>query len=319
MANYLVTGGAGFIGSNLVEYLLDAGEAVRVLDDFETGRRENLAPFARRIELIEGSLTDADACRRAVADIDYVLHQGAIPSVPRSVDEPVRTSQVNVMGTIQLLEAARAAGVRRVVYAASSSAYGDQEQPAKDEGLLPAPLSPYAAAKLAGEYFCQAYSRSMGLETVCLRYFNVFGPRQDPTSTYSAVIPLFVTAVIEGRQPIIYGDGTQSRDFTYVENNVRANILAATTPKPVAGRVINVACGASYSLLELFDVIRRYFDSEIEPEFAPPRPGDVKHSLADITLARELLGFEVTVDFHEGLRRTMEWYLAHREAWAAGG
>ncbi|HPK03821.1 MAG TPA: NAD-dependent epimerase/dehydratase family protein, partial [Candidatus Sumerlaeota bacterium] len=234
-------------------------------------------------------------------------------------DEPVRTSQVNVMGTIQLLEAARAAGVRRVVYAASSSAYGDQEQPTKDEGLLPAPLSPYAAAKLAGEYFCQAYSRSMGLETVCLRYFNVFGPRQDPTSTYSAVIPLFVTAVIEGRQPIIYGDGTQSRDFTYVENNVRANILAATTPKPVAGRVINVACGASYSLLELFDVIRRYFDSEIEPEFAPPRPGDVKHSLADITLARELLGFEVTVDFHEGLRRTMEWYLAHREAWAAGG
>lgn len=316
MANYLVTGGAGFIGSNIVEYLLAQGESVRVLDNFSTGKRENLEAFSERIELIDGDLREEETCRKAVADMDYVLHQGAMASVPRSIEEPVMTSDINVLGTIKLLQAAAQAKVRRLVYAASSSAYGDQEKPAKDESLMPIPLSPYAAAKLAGEYFCQAFSKSMGLETVCLRYFNVFGPRQDPSSTYSAVIPLFVTAVIEGRRPTIYGDGAQTRDFTFVENNVRANILAATTDRPVAGRVINIACGTSFSLLDLLGAINQHLGKQVQAEFAPRRAGDVMHSLADISLARDLLGYEMKVDFSEGMRRTIDWYLAHAHAWA---
>jgi UDP-glucose 4-epimerase len=227
------------------------------------------------------------------------------------------TSEVNVLGTIKLLTAAAGAGVRRLVYAASSAAYGDQPIPAKVETLSPMPLSPYAAAKLACEYFCQAFSRSMGLDTVCLRYFNVFGPRQDPASQYSAVIPLFVTAVIEGRAPTVYGDGTQTRDFTYVENNVRANILAATTLGPLRGQVINIACGGAYSLLDLLEVINGTLGKRVEPIFAPRRAGDVMHSLADIGLARERLGYEVYVDFAAGLRRTIEWYHANSQAWAA--
>ncbi|MCL5269008.1 MAG: SDR family oxidoreductase [bacterium] len=316
MAHYLVTGGAGFIGSNIVEYLIERGERVRVLDDFSTGKRENIEPFLGRIELIEGELRDEETCRRAGAGVDYVLHQAAMASVPRSIDEPVMTSDINVLGTIKLLTAAARARVRRLVYAASSSAYGDQPTPAKVESLPPSPLSPYAAAKLAGEYFCQAFSQSMGLETVCLRYFNVFGPRQDPKSQYSAVIPLFVTAVIEGRRPTIFGDGGQTRDFTYVENNVRANILAATAPAAAVGRVINVACGTSYSLLDLLAIINATLGKSIEPVFAPARVGDVRHSLADITLARELLDFEVAIDFEAGMRRTIEWYLTHAAAWA---
>ena len=316
MANFLVTGGAGFIGSNIVEVLLAQGESVRVLDDFSTGKRENLEAFKDRIDLVEGDLRDEDTCRRAVADMDYVLHQAAMASVPRSIAEPVMTSEVNVMGTIKLLEAAAKAKVRRLVYAASSSAYGDQPKPSKSEDLIPRPLSPYASAKLACEYFCQAFSQSMGLETVCLRYFNVFGPRQDPASQYSAVIPLFTTAVIDGRRPTIYGDGTQTRDFTFVENNVRANILAATTSRPVAGQTINIACGTSYSLLDLLRVINQTLGKDVQPLFEPRRVGDVQHSLADITLARELLGYEVYVGFDEGMRRTVEWYLAHAHAWA---
>ena len=308
MANYLVTGGAGFIGSNIVEFLLAQGDSVRVLDNFATGKRENLAPFLDRIEIVEGDLRSDEVCRRAVADIDYVLHQGAMASVPRSIAEPVETSEINVLGTIRLLTAAAKAGVRRLVYAASSSAYGDQPVPEKVETLLPMPLSPYAAAKLAGEYFCQAFSRSMGLEAVGLRYFNVFGPRQDPHSQYSAVIPLFVTAILEDRPPTIHGDGSQTRDFTFVENNVRANILAATTSKPVAGRVINIACGTSYSLLDLVRVINETLGKNVTPIFGPSRVGDVKNSLADISLARELLGYEVFVDFDEGMRRAIAWY-----------
>jgi len=238
--NYLVTGGAGFIGSNIVEELVRLGHSVRVLDNFSTGKRENIAPFLKQIELIEGDIRDEAVCCRAVDGIDYVLHQAAMPSVPRSLAEPIHTSEVNIMGTIKLLTAAAKVKVRRFVYAASSSAYGDQPVQIKDEKLLPRPLSPYAAAKLAGEYFCQAYSSSMGLETVGLRYFNVFGPRQDPTSQYSAVIPLFITAAIEGRRPTIYGDGTQTRDFTYVANNVQANILAATTSKNVVGKSLTL-------------------------------------------------------------------------------
>jgi UDP-glucose 4-epimerase len=316
MANYLVTGGGGFIGSNIVEYLIGRGESVRLLDDFSTGKRANIEPFLGRVELVEADMRDEDACRRAVADIDYVLHQAAIPSVPRSIDEPVMTTEVNVMGLVKLLTAAAKAKVRRVVYAASSSAYGDQAKPAKSEDLLPAPLSPYAASKLAGEYFCQAYTRSMGLEAVGLRYFNVFGPRQDPTSTYSAVIPLFITAAIEGRRPTIYGDGAQTRDFTFVENNVRANILAATAKEPVAGKIFNVACGTSFSLLDLLAGINLALGKDVKPIFAPARTGDVKHSLADISAARAAFGYEVTVDFNEGLRRTIEWYRANASAWA---
>ncbi len=317
MANFLVTGGGGFIGSNIVEAMLARGDSVRVLDNFATGRRENLEPMLDRIELIEGDLCDPEACRLAVDDIDYVLHQGAFPSVQRSIDDPLMTSEVNLMGTVGILTAAARAGVRRLVYAASSSAYGDQPKPVKDESLLPAPLSPYAAGKLAGEYFCQAFSQSLGLQTVCLRYFNVFGPRQDPSSEYSAVIPLFVTAVLAGRQPTIYGDGGQTRDFTFVENNVRANILAATVDRPVAGRVFNIASGAAFSLLDLLAAINETLGTSVEPIFAPARKGDVRHSLADISQAREHLGFEISVDFSEGIRRTIAWYKANAESWAA--
>lgn len=308
MANWLVTGGAGFIGSNIVEELVARGESVRVLDNFSTGKRENLATFLPKIDLIEGDMRDPDICRRATADIDYVLHQAAMASVPRSIAEPVMTTDVNVMGTLNLLAASAQARVRRFVYAASSSAYGDQPVPVKVETLLPRPLSPYAAAKLAGEYFCQAFSQSMGLETVCLRYFNVFGPRQDPNSQYSAVIPLFIKAVLEDRQPTIYGDGTQTRDFTYVANNVQANILAATTPNGVSGRVMNIACGTSFSLLDLLSEINTILGHDIQPIFAPPRAGDVKHSLASIDLARELIGYNVGVAFEKGLKTTVEHY-----------
>jgi len=228
--------------------------------------------------------------------------------VPRSLAEPVITSEVNIMGTVKLLTAAAKANVRRFVYAASSSAYGDQPVAVKSEDLIPKPLSPYAAAKLAGEYFCHAYSQSMGLETVGLRYFNVFGPRQDPKSQYSAVIPLFITAVMEGRRPTIYGDGSQTRDFTYVANNVQANILAATTTKDVAGKIFNIACGKSYSVLDLFKAINEALGKNIKPIFSPARKGDVKHSLADISLAREMLNYKVEVDFTEGIKRTVEWY-----------
>jgi nucleoside-diphosphate-sugar epimerase len=307
MPNYLVTGGAGFIGSHLVHHLVEQGEAVRVLDSFLTGSRENLAGVVDRIELIEGDVRDADACARAVEDMDYVLHQAALPSVPRSIDRPVESSEINALGTARLLDAARTAGVRRFVYAASSSAYGDREAPAKRESHLAMPLSPYAAAKLAGEYFCQAFTRSFGLETVSIRYFNVFGPRQDPDSPYSAVIPLFIKAMLRGGRPTIHGDGKQSRDFTYVDNVVRGNVLAATTAKPVAGRTINVACGSSISLLDLVDRINAILGTKIEPAFDAPRAGDVRHSLADIALARELLGYEPTVDFDGGLRRTIDW------------
>ena len=309
MSSFLVTGGAGFIGSNIVEELVRLGHNVRVLDNFSTGKRHNLEPFLDKIELIEGDIRDEETCRQAVKDIEYVLHQAAMPSVPRSLAEPVITSEVNIMGTVKLLTAAAKAKVRRFVYAASSSAYGDQSLPVKNELLLPRPLSPYAAAKLAGEYFCHAYSQSMGLETVGLRYFNVFGPRQDPTSQYSAVIPLFIKALMEGRSPTIYGDGTQTRDFTYVANNVQANILAATTDKPVAGKIINIACGTSFSVLDLLKAINEALGKNIDPIFAPARKGDVKHSLADISLARELLNYKVEVGFTEGIKRTVDWYL----------
>ncbi len=313
--NYLVTGGAGFIGSNLVAELVKRGECVRVVDNFSTGKRENLEGLIGRIELIEGSITDMDVCRKAVADMDYVLHEAALASVARSVDNPVASDEANVGGTIRLLTAAKEAKIKRFVYAASSSAYGNVDAPAKSEDMPPRPLSPYAVSKLAGEYYCRAFFEVYGLETIALRYFNVFGPNQDPTSVYSAVIPLFITAALDGRTPTIYGDGLQSRDFTPVANVVHANLLACRAPSRAAGEVINCALGQSTTLLDLLAEIGRIVGRKIEPKFAPPRPGDVRHSLADLRKANALLGYEPIVAFPDGLRHTLDWYRSHRERW----
>lgn len=310
MARVLVTGGAGFIGSHLVRRLIADGHAVRVLDDMSTGRRENLADVARDVELIEGTFVDLDVCRRAVDGVEYVLHQGALPSVPKSIEHPVETHAANVTGTLQLLVAARDAKVRRFVYAASSSAYGDTPTLPKVETMPARPKSPYAVQKHAGELYCRTFFETYGLETVALRYFNIFGPRQDPNSPYSAVIPRFVTACREGRAPTIYGDGTTSRDFTFVDNVVSANLLACTAPAACAGNVYNVACGQRIDLLTLAETVRREVGAGLAPEHAPERPGDVKHSLADLERAKTDLGYRPIVDFDEGIRRTVRWYLA---------
>lgn len=307
MAFYLATGGAGFIGSNIVEELVRRGERVRVLDDFSTGRRENLTPFLERIELIEGELQDLTTVRQAVAGVDYVLHQAALPSVQRSIDDPLASNAANAIGTLNLLLAARDAHVKRVVYASSSAAYGDSPTLPKREDMLPRPKSPYAVSKLAGEYYCRVFTEVYGLETVSLRYFNVFGPRQDPTSQYAAVIPLFITALLRGEPPTVYGDGLQSRDFTYVSNVVQANLLAATAPG-VAGRVFNVACGQRHTLLDLIAVLNGILGTQIKPVHTAPRVGDVRHSLADVTAAQEALGYRTEADLPQGLRRTVAWY-----------
>ncbi|MDY7039983.1 MAG: SDR family oxidoreductase [Chloroflexota bacterium] len=308
MTFYLVTGGAGFIGSHIVAELVRRGQRVRVFDDFSTGKEANLAEVRQAIELVRGDLRDLEAVRRAVSGVDYVLHQGALPSVIRSVDDPLTSDACNVVGTLNLLLAARDAGVRRVVYASSSAVYGDSPTLPKHEDMRPAPKSPYAVSKLAGEHYCQAFTEVYGLETVCLRYFNVFGPCQDPASQYAAVIPLFITALLRGEPPNVHGDGQQSRDFTYVTNNVQANLLAATAPD-VAGQVFNVACGKRYTLLELLDVLRDILNTEVTPVHTDPRPGDVRHSLADIGKAQRALGYRVGVSFEEGLRHTVAWYL----------
>lgn len=303
----LVTGGAGFIGSHLVEALVARGDRVRVLDNLSTGRRDNLAAVADRIELIVGDVADPACVRGAVEGVESVFHQAALASVPLSLERPLDVHAACATGTLVVLDAARRAGVRRVVYAASSSAYGDQPVTAKRETDLPAPLSPYAAAKLAGEAYCQAMAASFGLETVALRYFNVFGPRQDPNSPYSAVIPLFVTAMLAARRPTVYGDGHQSRDFVYVSDVVEANLKAADAPG-VAGRVFNIATGRSTSLLVLIAALNAALGTQIEPIFAPPRPGDVRESMADILAARRELGYEPAVDLTEGLRRSIDYY-----------
>jgi len=303
----LVTGGAGFIGSHLAESLVRRGDAVRVLDNLSTGKRENLSAFVRDVEFIEGDLNDLSVVERAVRGVEYVFHQAALPSVPLSLQRPLDTHRDCVTATVHLLDAARRAGVRRVVYAASSSAYGDQPFISLRESDLPHPLSPYAAAKLAGEYYCQAFFHSFGLETVGLRYFNVFGPRQDPLSPYSAVIPLFITAMLQGRQPIIYGDGRQTRDFSFVANMVHGNLLAAEAAG-VAGRILNLANGRSTDLLTLLAALNRLLGMNVQPRHEPPRIGDVRDSTADITQTRRLLGYEVQVDFEEGLRRSIDYY-----------
>jgi len=303
----LVTGGAGFIGSHLVEGLLERGESVRVLDNFSTGRRENLAGFMDRIKLIEGDLNDADALSEAIEGVEVVYHEAALASVPRSVANPIATNRANVDGTVALLWAAKEAGVRRVVFAASSSAYGDSPEFPKTEGIVPQTLSPYAASKVACEMYMQAFGECYELETVRLRYFNVFGPRQDPASQYAAAIPLFITAILEGRSPIVYGDGEQSRDFTYVRNVVRANLLAADAPG-APGRVFNIGCGSSVSVNRVIAAIKRIVGKEVPSDYQPPRVGDVRNSEADITLAREVLGYEPEVSFEEGLGETVEFF-----------
>ncbi len=305
---YLVTGGAGFIGSHIVETLVRAGHTVRVIDNFATGKPENIAHLRDQIDFYELDITDRSALDAPMAGVDYVLHQAAIPSVPRSVDDPLGTHDANVNGTINVLDAARQAGVQRVVYAASSSAYGEIQGEYKSEDMRPQPLSPYAAAKLAGEYYCQAFYHVYGLETVALRYFNVFGPRQDPTSQYAAVIPLFVTAMLDDRPPTVFGDGGQSRDFTYIDNVVHGNLLACKAPAAAAGEVINLACGDRTSLLELIAAINDILGTDIQPVHTDPRPGDIRHSRADISKARRLLGFEPQVSFREGLERTIAWF-----------
>ena len=303
---YVVTGGAGFIGSHLVERLLRDGHTVRVVDNLSTGRRENLAHLGD-FAFYEASVTDRAALDEAFAGADYVLHQAALPSVPRSIDDPLTTHDYNATGTLIVLQAARAAGVKRVVYAASSSAYGDIEGDYKDESMLPTPLSPYAVAKLAGEYYCRVFTTVYGLETVALRYFNVFGPRQDPTSRYAAVIPLFITAMLNGQPPVIYGDGQQSRDFTYVDNVVEGNLLAAKAPA-AAGHILNLATGQRVTLLELVDKLNALLGTAFAPVHDAPRPGDVRHSRAAVDRARALLGYTPPVDFDTGLARTLAWY-----------
>jgi nucleoside-diphosphate-sugar epimerase len=309
---YLVTGGAGFIGSNLVSALLAGGQRVRVLDNFLTGKRENLAGLAEvygdAFELVEGDLRDIEVTRRAVEGTTYILHQGALPSVPRSVADPILSNEINVGGTLSLLVAARDEGVKRVVYAASSSAYGDTPELPKRESMSPNPKSPYAAQKLAGEQYMRIFQEVFGLETVSLRYFNVFGPRQDPESMYAAVIPRFITAVLSGAPPTIYGDGLQTRDFTYIDNVVRANLQACDAPREACGMVINVAYGERISLLDILELLYGLAGRRVAPRFEPARAGDVRDSLADIFLAKELLGYEPSVSFSEGLSRTFTYF-----------
>jgi nucleoside-diphosphate-sugar epimerase len=307
MSLYLVTGGAGFIGSHLVETLLERGQQVRVLDNFLTGKRENLASFTGRVELVEGDLRDKAACGRACAGVDYVLHQGALPSVPRSVEDPFTTDEINVRGTINLLWEAREAGVKRLVFASSSSVYGDEPGLPKREGKEGKPLSPYAASKYAGEKYLQVFAMTYGLETVSLRYFNVFGPRQDPASQYAAAIPLFITKILKDEAPTVYGDGEQSRDFTFVDNVVEGNLLACTAAG-ASGGVFNLACSDRITVNALIGDINRILGKSVAPVYADPRPGDIKHSFADITAAEKGLGFRPVVGFEEGLRRTIRWY-----------
>jgi UDP-glucose 4-epimerase len=303
----LVTGGAGFIGSHIVEALLEQGATVRVLDNFSTGQRENLTPFLDHIELFEGDLRYPEAIKWAVDGVTYVFHQAALASVPRSVADPLITHACNVTGTLNLLLACRDAGVRRLVYASSSSVYGDSAELPKRETMLQEPRSPYAVSKLAGEQYCQAFQQVYDFETVCLRYFNVFGPRQDPESPYAAVIPKFITCMLRGEAPIIYGDGLQSRDFTYVADIVQANILVATVPQ-AAGQIFNIACGQRYTLIDLVDALNGILDTDIRPSHSDPRPGDVRHSQADIGAAQTYLNYEPEVGFREGLERTVAWY-----------
>jgi UDP-glucose 4-epimerase len=305
----LVTGGAGFIGSNLVRALLERGDEVRVLDNFSSGYRQNLEQL--EVELVEGDLRSYERVATAVKGVEVVFHQGALPSVPRSIQDPLTSSAVNVEGTLNVLLAARDAGVRRVVFASSSSVYGNAPGMPRQEAQAVAPLAPYAVSKLAAEQYCMVANRVFGVEAVALRYFNVFGEHQDPLSGYAAVIPKFIRLLLDGERPTIFGDGETSRDFTHVENVVEANLSAAVAPA-AAGRVMNVAIGHAHTLNELVRTLARLLDSDLEPDYAAPRAGDVRESVADVSLARELIGYEPSVDLEEGLERTIAWIVEQR-------
>jgi len=320
LALYLITGIAGFIGSSLAHALVAKGEQVRGVDNFSTGKRENIAEIKGRIDFHELDLKAASPqLTAACSGVDYILHEAALPSVPRSVVDPASSNESNIDGTLHLLVAAKDAyeregRLKRIVYAASSAAYGDTPTLPKHEGMLPNPISPYAVTKLTGEYYLQCFNKAYGMPTVSLRYFNVFGPRQDPTSQYSGVLAKFITAMLRGEQPTIYGDGEQSRDFTSVEDVVSANLLACTAPaEKVGGRVLNIACGRRVSLKETFQILKKITGYSGEPAYGPERAGDIKHSLADISLAQELLGYQPRVSFEDGLRRTVDWYRQQKD------
>jgi nucleoside-diphosphate-sugar epimerase len=309
MALYLITGIAGFIGSSLARELLSRGEKVRGVDNLSTGNRDNIADIKDRIDFHEADIVDLGAMHHACAGVDFVLHQAAIPSVPKSVLDPLGSNRANIDGTVNVLVAARDAKVKRVVYAASSSAYGDTPTLPKHEGMKPDPISPYAVAKLASEHYMISFYRCYGLETVCLRYFNIFGPRQDPSSPYSGVLAKFITQMLRGEQPTMHGDGEQSRDFTYIDNAVAANLLACKAPpEKAAGQVFNVATARRVTLNETFHALQKLTSFTGQPKYGPERSGDIKHSLADISKAEAGLGYKPKVDFEEGLRRTVEWY-----------
>ena len=312
MARYLVTGGAGFIGSNLVRFILAKGHEVVVLDNFATGKRQNMHDFIDRVRFIEGDIRDRAAVDRAVAGCQAIFHEAALGSVPRSVKEPMLSHDVNVNGTLAVLEAAKAAGVKRVIFAASSSAYGDQPDSPKHERMLPRPVSPYASSKLACEAYLQAYAACYGMETLCLRYFNVFGPYQDPEGPYAAVIPAFVSRLLKKQRPAIFGDGEQSRDFCYIDNVCEANWLAAHAPAAVCtGEAVNIACNRATSLNQIIHLLQELLKTDIQPEYGPKRAGDVRDSLADVSRARELIGYKPKVFFEDGLRKAIDWYTAN--------
>lgn len=315
MATYVITGVAGFIGSALARAVLAQGDTVVGVDNLATGKRENIAEILDQIDFRETDINDAAKMAAACRGADYVLHQAAIASVPRSVRDPETSNRANVDGTLSVLMAARSAGVKRVVYAASSSAYGDNPALPKQEDMLPAPISPYAVAKLAGEHYLRSFFKCYGLETVSLRYFNIFGPRQDPTSQYSAVFAKFIASMLAGEQPTIFGDGEQSRDFTFIDNCVSANLLACKAPaEKCAGRVLNVGIGERHSVREVFDLVKKFTGYAGEPAFAETRAGDVKHTQADISAIKDAIGYKKLVGFEEGVKRTVEWYKASAKA-----
>ena len=307
MEKYLVTGGAGFIGSHIVEELVKKGHPVRVVDNFITGKRENISTFLEKIEFIEGDIRDLEVCRQAAEGMDFVLHQAALPSVPRSIEDPLITNEINITGTLNLLLASRDAKVQKFVFASSSSVYGDNPQLPKKEGIEGIPLSPYAISKRVGEMYCRVFSQVFKLPTVCLRYFNIFGPRQDPFSQYAAAIPNFITRMVKEEAPVIFGDGEQSRDFTYVSNVVEANILASKA-SGISGEIFNIACGERTTVNSLVENINKVLDKEIKPSYVDMRPGDIKHSFADISKARKILKYEPSVSFSEGLKNTILWF-----------
>ena len=307
---YLITGGAGFIGSNIAEKLVSSGQRVRVVDNLLTGKLENMETFIDKIEFINADIRSLDTMIKIMNNVDYVIHQAALPSVPKSVEIPIESNEHNTNGTLNVLFAAKENDVKRVIYAASSAAYGEIPESPKVETMRPMPLSPYAVNKLAGEYYCSVFTHVYGLETVALRYFNVFGPRQDPTSFYSAVIPKFITALLRNEQPTIFGDGEQSRDFTYIDNVVHANLLACKAPD-IAGEMFNIACGESITLNQLLDSLKEILAKDIQPTYEDERAGDVKHSLADINKAKKKMGYAVQVNTDQGLKLTAEWFKKH--------